>query len=299
MKTACLTVIYPGVEDFIEEYLQCIQRQTFKNFDLVVINDHFPLSIEQILKSMNIKAEVFDCFQTPQGNRLHGLKMCRQLGYDLVVCSDADDVMFDDRIERIVAYFLENEDKKIVFNNLVGHSENERFDLFYKERITLTDILDFNVLGYSALSVKSDLIPFIVEHRNEIVPAFDWWIALVYLLHFKKVDFLKDIYSHYRMHTGNYTGPVFGITEKRLEQGLYVKKATYSELTEYCKQNRFAEEERLFKQKSKEIYEIESFIGEHSLSDYYKLVEMHFSDVPKMFWWQDVVSLNNCNKIKS
>lgn len=299
MKTACLTVIYPGVEDFIEEYLQGIQRQTFKNFDLVVINDRFPLSIEQILKRMNIKVEVFDCFQTPQGNRLHGLKMCRQLGYDIVVCSDADDVMFDDRIERVVTYFLENEDKKIVYNNLVAHSERERFDLFYKEHITLIDILDFNVLGYGALSVKSDLIPFILEHGNENVPVFDWWFALIYLLYHPKVDFLGEVYSRYRMHSDNYAGPVFGITEKRLEQGLYVKKTTYSELTEYCKQNRFAEEERLFKQKSKEIDEIESFIGEHSLSDYYELVETHFSDVPKMFWWQDVVSLNNCNKIKS
>jgi len=295
MKVACLTVIYPGVEDFIEEYLQSIQRQTFKDFDLVVINDRFPLPIEQTLKSMNIEAKVFDCFQTPQGNRLYGLKMCHELGYELVVCSDADDVMFDDRIERIVAYFQENEDEKIVYNNLV----NDRFDLFYKDCITLYDILEFNVLGYGALSVKSDLIPFILEHGNEKVPVFDWWFALIYLLHHPKVDFLGEVYSRYRTHSDNYVGPVFGITEKRLEQGLYVKKATYSELTEYCKQNRFAEEERLFKQKSKEIDEIESFIGEHSLSDYYKLVETHFSDVPKMFWWQDVVSLNNCNKIKS
>ena len=295
MKVACLTVIYPGVEDFIEEYLQSIQRQTFKDFDLVVINDRFPLPIEQTLKSMNIEAKVFDCFQTPQGNRLYGLKMCHELGYELVVCSDADDVMFDDRIERIVAYFQENEDEKIVYNNLV----NDRFDLFYKDCITLYDILEFNVLGYGALSVKSDLIPFILEHGNEKVPVFDWWFALIYLLHHPKVDFLGEVYSRYRTHSDNYVGPVFGITEKRLEQGLYVKKATYSELTEYCKQNRFAEEERLFKQKSKEIDEIESFVSKHSLSVYYKLVETHFSDVPKMFWWQDVVSLNNCNKIKS
>ncbi len=295
MKTACLTVIYPGVEDFIEEYLQSIQRQTFKDFDLVVINDRFPLPIEQTLKSMNIEAKVFDCFQTPQGNRLYGLKMCHELGYELVVCSDADDVMFDDRIERIVAYFQENEDEKIVYNNLV----NDRFDLFYKDCITLYDILEFNVLGYGASSVRGDLIPFILEHSNENVPILDWWFALVYLLHFKKVDFLRDVKSYYRMHPDNYVGPVFGITEKRLEQGLYVKKTTYSELIEYCRQIGFAEEERLFKQKSKEIDEIESFVSKHSLSVYYKLVETHFSDVPKMFWWQDVVSLNNCNKIKS
>jgi glycosyltransferase involved in cell wall biosynthesis len=294
MKTACLTVIYPGVEDFIEEYLQCIQRQTFKDFDLVVINDHFPLSIEQILKRINIKVEVFDCFQTPQGNRLHGLKMCRELGYDLVVCSDADDVMFDDRIERIVAYFLKNEDKKIVYNNLV----NDRFDLFYKDCITLYDILEFNVLGYGASSVRGDLIPFILEHSNENVPILDWWIALVYLLHFKKVDFLRDVKSYYRMHPDNYVGPVFNITEEKLKHSLYVKKIIYLELAEYCQRNTFSEEE-IFVQKYKEIDEIECFINEYSFSSYYEQVKAYFSDVPKLFWWQDVISLNNCNKIKS
>jgi len=294
MKAACLTIIYPGVEDFIEEYLQSIQRQTFKDFDLVVINDHFPLSIEQILKRMNIKVEVFDCFQTHQGNRLHGLKMCRELGYDLVVCSDADDVMFDDRIERIVAYFLKNEDKKIVYNNLV----NDRFDLFYKDCITLYDILEFNVLGYGASSVRGDLIPFILEHSNENVPILDWWIALVYLLHFKKVDFLRDVKSYYRMHPDNYVGPVFNITEEKLKHSLYVKKIIYLELAEYCQRNTFSEEE-IFVQKYKEIDEIECFINEYSFSSYYEQVKAYFSDVPKLFWWQDVISLNNCNKIKS
>jgi hypothetical protein len=243
---------------------------------------------------MNIEAKVFDCFQTPQGNRLHGLKMCRELGYDLVVCSDADDVMFDDRIERIVAYFLKNEDKKIVYNNLV----NDRFDLFYKDCITLYDILEFNVLGYGASSVRGDLIPFILEHSNENVPILDWWIALVYLLHFKKVDFLRDVKSYYRMHPDNYVGPVFNITEEKLKHSLYVKKIIYLELAEYCQRNTFSEEE-IFVQKYKEIDEIECFINEYSFSSYYEQVKAYFSDVPKLFWWQDVISLNNCNKIKS
>ena len=113
IKTTCLTVIHPGIEDFIEEYLQCIHRQTFKNFDLVIINDHFPLSIENILKSMNIRAKVFNYHQTPQENRLQGLKICQELGYDIIVCSDADDIMFDNKIETIINFFLENEDKQV------------------------------------------------------------------------------------------------------------------------------------------------------------------------------------------
>jgi len=292
MKIACLTVIYPGVEDFIEEYLQGLRNQTFGDFDLIIINDNFPLPIKQFSGSVDVKTKVFNCSRTPQSNILEGLRICCDLGYDIVLCSDADDVMFDDRVEKIVAYFSENEDKKIVYNNLV----NGRFDLSYKSCISLTDILDFNVLGYGASSIKADLIPFVLKHGNEKVPVFDWWFALVYLLHFGKVDFLKDVNSYYRMHTDNYAGPVFDITEGRLHRGLYVKKATYFELTKYCRENGFAEEERIFVQKCGEINEIERFISKRSFSSYYELVRTYFSDMPKMFWWQDVLSLDKFGK---
>ena len=57
-------------------------------------------------------------------------------------------------------------------------------------------------------------------------------------------------------------------------------------------ENGFAEEERIFMQKCREINEIDRFVNKHSFSAYYELVRTYFSDVPKMFWWQDVVSLD-------
>ena len=75
---------------------------------------------------------------------------------------------------------------------------------------------------------------------------------------------------------------------------LFVKKIIYSELAEYCKRNTFPEEE-IFVRKCKEIDDIECFINEHSFSCYYEQVKAYFSDVPKLFWWQDAVSLSKCS----
>ena len=293
-KVACLTTIYPGVEDYIEEYLQGVQKQTCADFDLVIVNDGFSLPIDRILDQMDIKAKVLDCSLSPQANRLYGLKMCKQMGYDLIVCGDADDVMSNDRVEKVIAYFSENKDSRIVYNNIV----NNAFDLIYKDNITLTDVLDFNVLGYSCLNIKSDLIEFVLDHKNEKVPTFDWWFGLAYLLNYKEVDFLKDVNDHYRSHPGNYIGPVLDIIESRLERGIYVKKVIYSEMIDYCRRNNFTEEEKIFLQKHSEIDQIENFISANSLSAYCELVKSYFSDAPKLFWWQDIVPLGKCRKAK-
>ena len=283
-KVACLTTIYPGVEDYFEEYLQGVQKQTCAGFDLVIVNDGFSLHIDRILDRMDIKAKVFDCTLSPQANRLYGLKMCRQMGYDLIVCGDADDVMSSNRVEKVITYFSEKKDSRIVYNNLV----NNGFDLVYKDKITLEDILDFNVLGYSCLNIKSDLIEFILDHQNGKIPAFDWWLGLVYLLNFKQVDFLEDVSDHYRQHRDNYVGPVLDINESRLERGIYVKKVIYSEMIDYCRRNNFTEEENIFLQKN----------SANSLSTYCELVKSYFSNAPKLFWWQDIVPLSKCRKAK-
>ena len=49
---------------------------------------------------------------------------------------------------------------------------------------------------------------------------------------------------------------------------------------------------------AEEIHEIESFINKYSISDYYELIETYFSNAPKIFWWQDIVSLNKFHKVR-
>jgi hypothetical protein len=294
MKIAVLTVIYAEMAGFMEEYIKCIQDQSCKDFDLVVISDRFPMSIEPFMKRAGVNAKVFEFSQSHLGNRLYGLKACRDLGYDIVVCSDSDETMFVDRIEKIVTFFSEHPEKKIVYNNSVARRGNKYFDLFYKERITLLDVLEFNVLGYGALNLRKDMIPFVLEHRNEHVLVFDWWLALVYLLRYGEVDFLKGVKNNYRAHPGNFVGPVLDIHRERVKLGIRVKKHHYSELARYCRENGFEDKVSIFTNQLAKVVEVEKFIVDTSLDYYIELVKNHFENREKMYWWQDVVSLDKC-----
>ena len=245
MKIAVLTVMYAEMATFLEEYITCIKDQTFKDFELVVISDQFPMPIKPYMKEAGVNGEVFEYSQSPLKNRLHGLKMCRELGYDIIICSDSDETMCPDRIEKIVAFFSEHPGKEIVYNNSIGVSGDKHFDLFYKDRITLFDIVDFNVLGYGAMNIKTSLVPFICSHQNENVSVFDWWLALVYLLYCESVDFLRGVKNNYRMHPGNFIGPVFDVAEGCVRKGICVKKEIYSELIQYCRQH-FPDKQEIF-----------------------------------------------------
>jgi len=294
MKVACLTVMYPGITDFIDEYIECINNQSYKRFDLIIVNDQFPLPIKNYLKDIDVNVKVFEHSETPQKNRLYGLRICRELGYNIIVCSDSDETMFSDRIEKIVAFFSDHPEKNIVYNNSVANLGNKYFDLFYKERLMLRDVLEFNVLGYGALNLRKEIIPLVLKHRNEKVVVFDWWLALVYLLRHKEVNFLKDVKNNYRIHPGNFVGPVLDVNGERIKLGIQVKKRHYSELARYCQENGFEDKVNIFTNQLAKVVEVEKFIADISLDCYIELVKNYFENKEKIYWWEDVVSLDKC-----
>lgn len=292
MKVACLTAIYSGMAQYIEEYIMCVQHQTTKSFDLILINDKFPLTLKKYTEQLDIDVKVFKHSKTPLENRLYGLKVCRDLGYDIVICSDSDDTMDKDRIEKVVEYFIRHPKSKFVYNNSVGYFGESIFDLYYKNNIIFSDIIDFNILGYGSFNLVSDFIPFVLNNVNKNVLAYDWWFGLVCLLNYKSVDFLKDVKNNYRLHSGNFIGPFFDINEKRILFGMRVKKDLYSEMIKYCQENDFKKEEDLFRKKLKEMFELEEFISKTSLEYYTKLINEFFASKRKLYWYQDVVPLN-------
>jgi len=291
VKVACLTIIYPAMAGFLHEYLQCIQDQTFKDFDLIIINDQFPSEIETPLKKIGIPFYIFPFSNSPQKNRLFGMKTSYEMGYDIVICSDSDETMYPDRIEKNIAYFSRNREKKIVYNNSVGQEDGHYFDLYYKDIIELEDNIDFNVLGYGALNLRRELIPFVLQHANEKVMAFDWWLGLVYLLNSGSVEVLKDARNNYRSHPGNFIGPVFEIQKDNIKKGINVKKILYAEMINYCQKNDFKREVDLFRWKLNEVIEIEGFIKKYSIEYYTELVKQYFKDAKRIYWWQDVVPI--------
>ena len=299
MKIACLTVIYPEMMDFVGEYAENIKRQTRKDFELIIINDGVISGFKEVFEKVSIPVHVFDCSLSHQKNRLFGLSICQKRGYDVVICSDSDEVMPPDRVQRIREFFLDHKEEKAVFNNVVSQLNGRHFDLIYKEIIRLEDILDFNVLGYGAMSIRAELIPFVLEHENKNITVFDWWLAMVYLLKYPYVRFLSDLCEEARYREKTLVGPVFEVREEMVQKGIHIKKILYSELTQYCQKHNLGDKVGIFLHKLDEIKAIENFVEAHSLKAYADRVKKYFTNGEKLYWWRDVIPLSSLEKVKA
>ncbi|MCD4692724.1 MAG: glycosyltransferase [Calditrichales bacterium] len=291
MKTVVLTVIYPKMAPQFDTFIQSINSQTSRCFDLLIINDAFGAGLNSWIKKFTIKPVIFKHSESPVKNRLFGLQKCIEEKYDQIICADSDEIMHPERVEKITNYFKKHPLAGFVYNNGEEYKRGKRFDLFFKDKIVLKDILDFNVLGYGALSLQADMIPFIIEHANFNVLAFDWWLASIYLLHHQSADFIKEIKNHNIEHAANFVGPVLDIRLDKIFLSIKVKKKHYLELKNYCTANKIKESAKMYEHKYKQILEVENYIQNNSIEEYAELVKKYFKN-KKIYWWQDVLPLN-------
>ena len=83
-----LTTVYPGIENYFNDFISSVNAQENSNFQLVIINDNFK-NLESYLTKINInKTHVFSSKQSPEKNRIYGIKKCKQLKCLLFLLSD-------------------------------------------------------------------------------------------------------------------------------------------------------------------------------------------------------------------
>jgi|GEM_PF-4764731 len=292
MRTAVLTVFYPGMQPFIDAYIQCINSQSDQGFEMVIVDDAYPGPISLVKERIQVPCHVIESPFTPQQNRLEGLQECQRLGFDLIICSDSDETMFVDRVEGVKRYFAQRPDQYLLFNNAEASHEGAYFDLNYKSVLCLDDIVDFNVLGYGAMNLRASLVPFLVSLANNRVAVFDWWVALRYLLSEQSVEFRPDIKNHYTVHPDHFVGPALAVSKARIEQSIRVKKSMYTEMHAFCQQSKKEAQADLFLKKSNEIALIETYIDQYSMDSYFDRVKSYLERKDKIYWWQEAVSLS-------
>lgn len=297
MKIAVLTIFTPATEKYLKEYTKCINRQSNQDFDLVIVDNSFPGDLAEFTKTMGIKVRIIESNQSVQENRLVGLNHCKKLGFDVIICSNADEVMQFDRIEKVKDYFKSNARKHMLFVNPVARKDSLTFDLNYKPMLTLADLLDFNVLAYGAMNLKTKMIPFIMKSKNERIQAFDWWLALQFLVQYPSVDFREDIQNNYIGDTSDRAVPVFEVTIETIEKSLRVKQNIYAEMGAYCAMAGLDNEADMFREKTSEIENINDYIEKNSMAKYFKHVKKYLEEKKKIYLWQEAVSLSEL-KIK-
>jgi glycosyltransferase involved in cell wall biosynthesis len=144
-----VSVVIPAFNqaDFLAETIQSVLTQTFKDFEIIVVNDASPDHTEAVVKQFH---DSHLCYIRHEQNR--GLPAARNTGMraaqgELIALLDSDDLFHPEKLQTHVNFLAEHHD--------VGVTYNSRFELNYSAKTirslvrppVATTLADF-VLGF-------------------------------------------------------------------------------------------------------------------------------------------------------
>lgn len=270
------TVFYPGAETFENDFFASILGQTFKNFDLLVVNDTtHELNLNQKYPNLNI-TEIKGCCNI-SGNRAIGINYAIAKQYHYLMLCDIDDLFSPMRVEktmRIMPYC------DIAVNDLdIVSSDNKLIEGAYFSNSINADtvidkdfITDKNLFGFSNTTLQvSKLTPISFPKDLRIV---DWYFFTLLLNNGLNAKFLPEPMTYYRQHSGNMIG-LSSYTVDVFKAQLQLKKKHYFYLKDIISGYDFFYDKMVALEKLTDL-EIEELIKFNQSTNSYPL------------WWENI-----------
>lgn len=176
LKKPMISIILPvyNVEDYLRECLESLLAQTYKNFELIIINDG---STDNSLSIINEYENKFEQIKIiTQKNK--GLSEARNAGYS--------------SIKGKYTYFLDSDDFILeeTFENLISLAEDNQLDLVKFDAYSFTEKnLDFKMTNYSS---KKYLQENKVYNRNEYLKAIEKNFMPAVWMYLIKTEIIKN-----------------------------------------------------------------------------------------------------------
>ena len=167
-----LTTVYPGIETYFDDFISSVNAQDNTNFQLLIINDNFK-NLESHLAKINIdKTHVFSSKQSPEMNRIYGIKKCKELYADIIIFADSDDTFSTNRISETINYFNDPKLDILINDICICDSDiNMIKDSYISERIENEAIINKNsIRHYNFCGLSNSAIRSKICKIEEIIP---------------------------------------------------------------------------------------------------------------------------------
>ena len=270
MKIAFGVVIYNQAVQWMDEFIESINNQLYRDFDLVIINDGVNEKDVYRLKKINNKIIIVNSpnYSTMSYNRVLLIKTAVVNEYDLLIFGDFDDTFSNNRVSEIV----DNMDDKYTFyyNKLVCNN-NQVFNSIPYEISNISDILQYNFLGMSNTAINLhnisiDWLETLIDVKTNI---FDWYFYSRLLIDGFSGKYIKDCFTEYRQSENNIAGIQINSNAELIRE-YKIKKYHYSLLKSRCL-------------KILNLYNIYNCFDESQIPNKYLEHERNG------FWWENII----------
>jgi glycosyltransferase involved in cell wall biosynthesis len=208
-KVSFLTTVFPMNERYIYDFFDSLINQTYKNFDIVVINDGYE-KFDRIKNEYHHNLNIIEVkySDTPAKNREYGINYCIDQKYDFLIFGDSDDYFQKNRVKKSLE-FLKKTD--VVVNDLSLFNIDGVFKEKYishrinnLENINLEFIKDKNIFGMSNTAINLKKLTKVFF--DDKIVAVDWYFFKGLLEKGLKAIFTNETITYYRQHEKNTIG---------------------------------------------------------------------------------------------
>lgn len=182
---ALVSIIIPvyNSERYLEETIDSVLKQSYKNLEVIAVDDCSSDQSYQILKQFEKSDGRIRVFKNSINS---GVSKTRNLGIekargDWIAFLDSDDVWLERKIETQVQYINKNPDK-VLFYTSCYYMKNDgtlySYILRAKENTDFHTILRGNIIACSSVVVKKDVIKKSLMCGDDKIEDFVSWLSI-------------------------------------------------------------------------------------------------------------------------
>ncbi len=199
-----ISVIMPAYnsEQFIAEAIDSILKQTFQDFEFIIINDGSTDNTVNIIKSFNDDRIVFINNSENNGIAIalnQGLKIAKG---QYIARMDSDDIALPNRFEKQVSYMDKHPDVGVLGTQFEFFGEENRITA-NTEELNVLELFGSCNIGHPTVMIRKELFDkFNLRYNDEYKYCEDYelWSRM---LKVTKIVNLPDVLLRYRWHKNN------------------------------------------------------------------------------------------------
>jgi glycosyltransferase involved in cell wall biosynthesis len=199
-------------EKYLRETLDSIIAQTFKDWELIIINDGSNDSTESIIDGYMKQGYpiVYYC-QENKGLGYSRNRAIERSSGEYVAIIDHDDLLHRDSIQERVNALSSHASASFVFTNARFlrngklRGQFHRFDRKFAPEISLREFIRFPSIAVSSVLIRRSSISEMSEWFDEklsMIEDLDFWIRMAVG---KRICFIDKVLSYWRVHENNAT----------------------------------------------------------------------------------------------
>ena len=277
-----MTVVYPGATNHVKKFVNSMNNQTNKKFNLIVVNDNNKNAAKIIDDKSNFEVRFFNSRSSRVNNRVKGLRfVIKNIKFDYIAFLDIDDYPDKNFVESIHDFTKKNNKIKMFSTKL--KMKNNFFQK--KNSLILSDIINDHQVGYGTLCLRKDFIADFIFASKYKALLFDWFISLIYLLKYK---FLHINYKSTIIYNSSHNTTLKrwkSLNKKNIVKIINLKKDLYSKVLKFLKDKNYKSQRNIFKKKILDMSDLSIFIKDKKrLKKYKKHLKKYIKNKKNLGW---------------